>query len=302
MTVPVAERGAARQRLRGIGHAAVLIGVITVLARVVGFGRQVVFAHTVGSTCAGTAYTTANMVPNIIYDVVLGGALSSVVVPVLAGSAGRSGAQARQISSALLTWTVLLLAPVSVAVAAAARPVVSVLLGGTHGCLRPGLIDVSSRMLAVFAPQILLYGLAVVLYGILQAQRRFGAPALAPLVSSVVLIATYGAFGAVGGQYVNRLASLPAGAALLLSGGTTLGVLALVLTAVVPLARLHLRRRRAGGQHAGPWLPRPVLRFPQDVGARVRRLAVAGVLTLVAQDASAVVVIVLANRHGGVGA
>src|ERR1700689_1640406 len=64
-----------------------MIGGVTVLARLGGFGRQVVFAHTVGTTCLGTAYTTANMVPNIIYDIVLGGALSSVVVPVLAGPA-----------------------------------------------------------------------------------------------------------------------------------------------------------------------------------------------------------------------
>ena len=85
MTAPVTERGGARQRSGGIGRAAVMIGVITVLARLVGFGRQVVFAHTVGTTCLGTAYTTANMVPNIIYDIVLGGALASVVVPVLAG-------------------------------------------------------------------------------------------------------------------------------------------------------------------------------------------------------------------------
>src|ERR1700758_4045751 len=110
MTAPVTERGGARQRSGGIGRAAVMIGVITVLARLVGFGRQVVFAHTVGTTCLGTAYTTANMVPNIIYDIVLGGALSSVVVPVLAGPAGRlgtagaGGAEARRIASALLTW------------------------------------------------------------------------------------------------------------------------------------------------------------------------------------------------------
>ena len=49
-------------------------------------------------------------------------------------------------------------------------------------------------MLVVFAPQILLYGLAVVLYGILQAHRRFTAPALAPVVSSVVVISAYLAF------------------------------------------------------------------------------------------------------------
>jgi putative peptidoglycan lipid II flippase len=266
-----------------------MIGVITVFARLVGFGRQVVFAHTVGSTCLGTAYTTANMVPNIIYDIVLGGALSSVVVPVLAGPAARAGEQARRIASALLTWTVALLVPVSVAVAVAAHSIVAVLLSGANGCPRGQLVGVGTRMLIVFAPQVLLYGLAVVLYGILQSHRRFGAPALAPLLSSVVVVAAYAVFGVVGGAYVNRLHALPPAAEYLLSVGTTLGVLALVLTAVVPARRLRLRIR-------------PVWRFPSGVGQRVRRLAMAGVLTLVAQDASVAVVIVLANRHGGQGA
>ena len=47
MTVTVAERGGARQRSQGPGRAAVLIGTITMLARVTGFGRQAVFAHRV---------------------------------------------------------------------------------------------------------------------------------------------------------------------------------------------------------------------------------------------------------------
>ncbi|HTQ88775.1 MAG TPA: hypothetical protein VMK84_04705, partial [Streptosporangiaceae bacterium] len=85
MSTPVAERGGARRLGGGIGRAALMIGAITMLARVIGFGRQVVFAHTVQASCVGTAYTTANMVPNIIYDIVMGGALTAVVVPVLAG-------------------------------------------------------------------------------------------------------------------------------------------------------------------------------------------------------------------------
>ncbi len=198
-----------------------MIGVITVLARLVGFGRQVVFAHTVGTTCLGTAYTTANMVPNIIYDIVLGGALSSVVVPVLAGPArdaapgaaagrgegGSAADSARRISSALLTWTVLLLVPVSAALALAAHPIVTALLSHSSGCPRAVMAGVGARMLIVFAPQVLLYGLAVVLYGILQSYRRFGAPALAPLLSSLVVIGAYAAFGVIGGVYVfgNRL-------------------------------------------------------------------------------------------------
>jgi peptidoglycan biosynthesis protein MviN/MurJ (putative lipid II flippase) len=282
-----------------------MIGVITVIARLVGFGRQVVFAHTVGTTCLGTAYTTANMVPNIIYDIVLGGALSSVVVPVLAGPArdaapgggagwGEDGAaadSARRISSALLTWTVLLLVPVSAALALAAHPIVSVLLSHADGCPRAVMAGVGARMLIVFAPQVLLYGLAVVLYGILQSYRRFYGPALAPLLSSLVVIGAYAAFGAIGGAYVfgNRLHELTPLPEYVLSVGTTLGVVALVATAVFPTRRLGLRLR-------------PMLRFPPGVGTRVRRLALAGVLTLVAQDASAAVVIVLSNRYGSTGA
>ena len=116
-------------------------------------------------------------------------------------------------------------------------------------------------MLIVFAPQVLLYGLAVVLYGILQSHRRFGAPALAPLLSSLVVIGAYAGFGEVGGGYVNRLAELPPRAEYLLSGGTTLGVLALVVTAVVPAWRLRRPLApdaavpaggRPAGQAAGP--------------------------------------------------
>jgi putative peptidoglycan lipid II flippase len=261
------------------------------LARVIGFGRQVVFAHTVQASCLGTAYTTANMVPNIIYDIVMGGALTAVVVPVLAGPAQGGSAdrgQVRQTSGALLTWTVLLLVPVSAVVALAARPLVSLLLGATPGCPRPDMVAVGSRMLVVFAPQILLYGLAVVLYGILQAHRRFAAPALAPVLSSLVVIGAYFWFGVVGNGYQDMLRPVPTAAWLVLAAGTTAGVAALVAAPLIPAARLRLTLR-------------PTLRFPAGIGTRVRSLATAGVATLIAQDASVAVVIVLANSHGGSG-
>ena len=307
----VTEPGLLRQAGRGIGQAAVLIGAITVLARLVGFGRQLAFAHTVGNSCLGTAYATANQVPNIIYDIVLGGALTSVVVPVLAGvaarrplvgtdgltlgqppagaAADRADAQVSQIASALLTWTVVLLVPVSILLVAVAGPLTSLLLAGAPRCNAAATEAVSTRMLVVFAPQILLYGLAVVLYGILQAHRRFIAPALAPVVSSLVVIAAYIAFLPLGGGSQNHLATLPRSAELVLSVGTTAGVAALVLTALGPALRLRLRLR-------------PALHFPDGVARRVRGLAGVGVAALVAQDASLVAIIVLANGHGGQGA
>jgi putative peptidoglycan lipid II flippase len=311
LTAPVAERGSARQRGGGIGRAAVLIGAITMLARVIGFSRQVVFAHTVQASCLGTAYTTANMVPNIIYDIVMGGALTAVVVPVLAGPARAAGGgseaaereQVRQTSAALLSWAVLLLVPVSLVVAVIARPLVSLLLGDAPGCPRAAMVTLGARMLVVFAPQILLYGLAVVLYGILQAHRRFVAPALAPVLSSLIVIGAYFWFGVAGSGYQDMTRPVPVLAWVVLAAGTTAGVAALVATPLIPAARLWLAR----GDDP-PYPPRralrlrPRLRFPAGISARVRALAAAGVATLIAQDASVAVVIVLANSRGGSGA
>jgi len=321
----VTEPGPLRQVGVGIGRAAVLIGGITVLARLVGFGRQLVFAHTVGNHCLGTAYATANQVPNIIYDIVLGGALTSAVVPVLAvaaayrtaaGAAGPAAplatgtpagvppaaraparaeanpaadAEASRIASALLTWTVVLLVPVSILLILVAGPLTSLLLAGAPRCDAAATQAVSARMLVVFAPQILLYGLAVVLDGILQAHRRFTAPALAPVISSLVVIAAYVAFVPLRDGAQTRLTALTRPAELVLSIGTTAGVAALVLTALGPALRLRLRLR-------------PALRFPDGVARRVRGLAAVGVAALIAQDASLVAIIVLANGHGGQGA
>jgi putative peptidoglycan lipid II flippase len=298
MTAAATDRGTADGRGQGrpggraggIGRAALLIGVITAVANVVGFGRQLVFAHTVTADYLGTAYATANQVPNIIYAIVLGGALTGMVVPVLAGPAQAGDkTQARQTSSALLTWTLLLLVPVSLVVALAAQPVASLLIGhphaprGTDAAMR----TVSTQMLVVFAPQILLYGLAVVGYGILQAHRRFVPPALAPILSSVVVAGAYFAFVPL--AHGHEVVGLPRPAELMLSVGTTAGVAALAITALAPLRRLRLRLR-------------PTLRFPPGVGARVRALALAGIAAVVAQNVAAAVVIVLANGHGAYGA
>jgi peptidoglycan biosynthesis protein MviN/MurJ (putative lipid II flippase) len=279
----------------GVGRAALMIGGLTIVARILGFVRTVVFAGTVKTSCLSAAYVTANLVPNVIYDIVLGGALTAIVIPVLAGSAERSlaaaapgsSAEVSRISSALLTWTVVILAPVSLGVAVAAGPVVSLLMPSNpaSGCVRESLLPIASGMLSVFAPQILLYGLAVVLYGILQAHRKFTAPALAPILSSVVVIGAYVLFVPLGRHYTTHVHGLPLAAELTLSIGTTLGVAALALTAVVPAWRLRLRLR-------------PALSFPPGIARRATSLAGVGIATLIAQNASVLVVTRLANAHG----
>jgi peptidoglycan biosynthesis protein MviN/MurJ (putative lipid II flippase) len=50
---------------------------LTMLSRLFGLIRTLVFSQTVGASCLGTAYATANQVPNLVYELVLGGAVSA---------------------------------------------------------------------------------------------------------------------------------------------------------------------------------------------------------------------------------
>jgi putative peptidoglycan lipid II flippase len=284
-----------------IGRAAALIAALTIVARVLGLVRTLVFSQTVGASCLGTAYTTANLVPNVVYDIVLGGALTSIMVPVLARPATRTDSdpdaaqEVSQTSSALLTWTIVILVPVSAVIAIAAGPLAGLLnprnAGGGCAAHHQALVNVTGNMVAVFAPQIVLYGLAVVMYGILQPHRRFAAPALAPVISSLVVITAYLVFVPLGGSFKTSgdLSGLPLSSELVLSVGTTAGVGALVVTALVPAWRLHIRLR-------------PTLRFPAGVGRRVGALAAYGIAALITQDLSSLVVVLLANGRGSHGA
>jgi putative peptidoglycan lipid II flippase len=274
------------RRAAGLVGAAGLIAAVTVLARVVGFGRWLAFSHSVGATCTGSAYSTANQLPNVLYEIVAGGALSAAVVPLLARPlANRNRDEVDRTASALLTWAVLLLVPVSLVLALAAGPLITALQPGGR-CAATGLHAAAVRMLLVFAPQVVLYGIGIVLTGILQAQRRFLWAAAAPLLSSVVVIASYLWFAAIAGSGRDDLSRLSRSAELVLSVGTTLGVVALSLPLLLPVRATGVRLRAT-------------LSFPPGVAARARRLAAAGVVTLLAQQAAVVVTLYLANRRGG---
>src|SRR5579863_3750686 len=185
-----------------IARGALVVAGLTVLSRVLGLVRTLVFSQTVGASCLGTAYVTANQVPDLLYQLILGGALSSAMVPVLARSAQQAAhdpaekARVGDITSALLTWTVIIAVPLVLVIVAVAGPIASLLNPSNPNahCARPEMIAVTGDMLRVFAPQALLYGLSVVLFGLLQSYRRFAAPSIGAGVSSLVLISCYLAF------------------------------------------------------------------------------------------------------------
>jgi len=270
----------------GVFAAAGLIAVVTLAARVFGFGRWLVFSQSVGATCVGSVYQAANQLPNVIFEVAAGGALAAVAVPIIAGQlASDAQDEAAQTASAMLTWALAVLAPLSILMAAAARPL-SALLVDSQRC--SGSTDLMAAMLVVFAPQIALYGVGIVLAGVLQAHRRFLAAAAAPLLSSVVVMATYLLYAAMAQGRGNDLTRLPVQATTVLAAGTTLGVVALSLPLLIPVHRAGIRLHLT-------WT------FPQGVARRARALAGAGLLALVAQQVAVLVALWVSQHRGGPG-
>jgi putative peptidoglycan lipid II flippase len=274
----------------GLIASATMIAAITAVSRIFGFGRWLVFAQNVGSQCVGEAYTSANVLPNVLFEVVAGGALAGAVVPLLAGplAAGRAaGGQADvdRIASALLSWALLVLVPVSLVMAVLARPLSQVLTNDKCS----GEQALTARLLLVFAPQIALYGIGVVLSGILIAHRRFFWPAVAPLLSSLVVITAYRAFGLTADGTQNVADRLPGTAEAWLAWGTTAGVAVMTLPLLLPVRRAGVRLR-------------PTLQFPAGVGRRGLALASAGIVALLAQQAAVLVAVLLGGDSKETGA
>ena len=74
--------------VRRLAGAAALIAVLTIASRLLGFVRTLVLGK-VAIAELSTAYLTANLIPNIIFEIVAGGALASLVVPLVAGAIAR---------------------------------------------------------------------------------------------------------------------------------------------------------------------------------------------------------------------
>jgi putative peptidoglycan lipid II flippase len=274
-----------RRAATTLAGAALLITVVTLASRVVGFGRWLAQAHYLGTGGVDAPFNAANLLPNVLFEVAAGGALAGAVVPLVSGFLVRGDRErASRTASALLGWTLVVLVPVAGLMALLAAPIAGLLRLGD-----PVDTSVAADFLRVFAVQVPLYGLAVVLGGLLQAHNRFFWPAFAPLVSSLVVIGVYARFGALADGNQQDVAELTSQALGWLAWGTTAGVAFLALPLVVPVWRTGLRLR-------------PTLRFPGQEGRRAARLAFAGIGALVAQQLALLATMTAANEAGGPGA
>ncbi|MCV2491270.1 murein biosynthesis integral membrane protein MurJ [Geodermatophilus sp. YIM 151500] len=219
-------------RSGGLLRAAGTMAVATLVSRVTGLLRTMVLAAALGVGLVADAYNTANTLPNIVYELLLGGVLTSVVVPLLVHAQERDRDGGVAYAQRLATVAVAGLGVVTV-LAVLGAPLLTALYGIADDAEQVRLANWLARILLV---EIVFYGVGAVATAILNSRNVFGPPAWAPVLNNVVVIATGALFIAAGGPGGLTPASITPPQVWLLGIGTTLGI-AVQAVVLLPLLR-----------------------------------------------------------------
>jgi putative peptidoglycan lipid II flippase len=217
---------------RGIVRTAGTMAVATLISRVTGLVRTMVLAAALGVGAVNNAYNTVNTLPNIVYELLLGGVLTSVIVPLLVHAQERDRDGGTAYAQRLLTIAMAGLTVVT-AVAILAAPVLTRAYGISGDPDQMRLANWLARLLLI---EIVFYGLGALTQAILNSRGVFGPPAWAPVLNNLVVIVTGVLFLAASGAGPLTPATITPHQVWLLGVGTTLGI-AVQAIVLLPLLR-----------------------------------------------------------------
>ncbi len=250
----------------------------TGISRVTGFVRTALLASVLGLTAQAMAdaFNLANITPNIVYDLILGGVLSSLFIPVfIEYLQTKDEREAWYVANSFFNITLVMLTVVTVALCIAAPYVIKAQTFLSHG--RGQMEAEATFLLRFFIFEVIFYGFSAIYTGILNSYKHFTIPAFAPIANNLIVIVTV----AVYRFYPNRY---------LLAIGATLGVVAMAMV-LLPWVR------RTGFRY------RPVFDLKHPAVRKLGRLAVPVVAYVVINQVGLWVVNILAAQvQGGISA
>lgn len=240
---PAMESVAPPQEQVGEASAATNSAVMAIgslVSRGTGFLRTLVLTAALGGALVGDAYTTAQILPGMVYEFLLGGILTSVLIPVLVRrrKADADGGQAY--AQRLLTLAVVTLAGAALLAVAAAPLLTALYTSDTRGDDYRELVTYLSYLML---PMIFFAGLSALISAVLNTRGHFAAPMWAPILNNLVVIATAGLYIAIFGAEIIRPEQMTAGRIILISGGTLLGVAIQVIGLLPALRKVGFRWR-----------------------------------------------------------
>lgn len=201
-----------------VARSTLLMTVGTLLSRATGLIRTWMMAYALGASALASAYQVANNLPNIIYETIAGGMIAAAFLPVLMMVSEKIGKdEENRYASNILNIVAVILGTVSFLGIVFAEPLIATQTF-TVDASDNEVVAQAVWMFRIFSLQVLFYGLAGVVQGMLNAHRAFFISALAPGLNNIVVICSFAAYAllsSIGKTDVGLIA---------LTVGTTLGV------------------------------------------------------------------------------
>lgn len=260
-----------------VGRSAALMSGLVIVSRITGFARTWGQAVALGVTVVSSCYTVANNLPNMLYELVMGGMLATAFLPVYLSVKERAGREgANRYTSNLLSIVTLLMGLLTVlGLVFAAQVVYTQSFGATSDFD----FELATYFFRFFAVEVVLYALSSVISGVLNAERDYLWSNAAPIFNNIVCTASFFLYA----MFVNTNPSL---AILCLALGNPLGVAIQVVMQLPSLRRHGIRLTPHIDLHD------PALRETLSIGIPSLVVTICSFVTVSVQNSSALSVTV----------
>jgi putative peptidoglycan lipid II flippase len=170
-----------------VARNSAMMAVGSLVSRATGFARTAAIGAAIGAALVSDDYNVANSLPNMVYELLLGGVLASVVVPLLVRARSTDADRGDAYAQRLLTLATVFLG-VATVVAVAAAPLFARLMSNAQTSAAD--LRLTTTLGYLLLPEIFFYGMAALLAAILNTRGHFAAPMWTPILNNVVVILT----------------------------------------------------------------------------------------------------------------
>ncbi|TEX51955.1 MAG: murein biosynthesis integral membrane protein MurJ [Actinomycetales bacterium mxb001] len=210
-----------RASTRGLIGSSAVMATGTVISRVTGVLRDVAMTAALGFYLVSDAYSLGNTMPNVLYVLIIGGALNAVFIPQLVRHMKDDSDSGAAYADRLITLAGLVLLLFSIAAVIAAPLLVDLYATSAYGESQRELASAFARLCL---PQIFFYGIYALFGQVLNSRGVFGPPMFAPILNNIIAIATFLLFLSIAGTAAAADGNLTPDQVAILGIGTTLGV------------------------------------------------------------------------------
>lgn len=221
-----------QQQPPSVARASGSMAIATIVSRVSGLLAKLLLVTLIGTTVLNDSYQVATTLPTMINELLLGGVLTSVAIPLLVRAEKEDPDGGEGYAQWLITMSVVLLG-VGTLVALLCAPLLTALFIGGSDKANP---ELTTAFAYLVLPGIVFYGLSAMLGAILNTRHVFGLPTWAPVLNNVVVILTLGVYWLVPGEISLDPVRMGEPKLLVLGLGTMLGV-AVQASVMVPAMR-----------------------------------------------------------------